>query len=226
METMFTTNPGRAAYMKFLDYLSSNSAALGIPYVSMDNANVSPYTIRLHTKLVAGQNSYEFNFKNIPGLLSIEKTLADSDIFQGFGIALGIQRYNPASPDFSKPIWTYPDTTEFTTVAPGLELIYNGHSTLNTDGTDRIQKFDNHLFRCAPGGGGIYGPSYEERGYYLFPGYPIILGSKTNKFTVAVAQGDTTTVPIGGSGATSNNLVLLIHGFRFTGVNNGTGCNV
>ena len=99
MQQIFSTEAYRAANYKFLDYLSLNSNKLGIgSNVDMDNANIQPYTIRLHAKLVNGQNTYEFRLKGAIAPLSIEKTLADSDIFQGYAMALCLQLQilNPA----------------------------------------------------------------------------------------------------------------------------------
>ncbi len=223
LQQNFVSNDYRAALHKFVDHLQGNGSAYGLAApVTMENAVIAPYTIRMHTSLKAGTNSYDFDLKNGIAPLAIEKRLADSDIFQAFGMSLSLQQYDPAAADFSKPLWTHPDATAFGTGAPCCELIYAGNTTFNTDGTNRIQNFDNSLFRFAPGGNLVYGSSFEERGYYLFAGYPIILGNKVNKITVNLAPGATTNIP--GTGAASNNLVVLIHGFRFTGVNNGGAC--
>ena len=224
MQQIFSTEAYRAANYKFLDYLSLNSNKLGIgSNVDMDNANIQPYTIRLHAKLVNGQNTYEFRLKGAIAPLSIEKTLADSDIFQGYAMALCLQQYDPTAPDFKSGLWSYPDATQFAAFAPPLELIYAGNTIINTDGTNRLQNFDNHLFRTAPGGPAVYGPSMEERGYYVFPSYPILFGSKSNTITVNLAQGSTTA--IANTGANTNNIVILLHGFRFTGIS-AAGCQV
>ncbi|MCC7026729.1 MAG: hypothetical protein IT265_07215 [Saprospiraceae bacterium] len=220
----FTTDSYRAALLKFIENLNANRFKLGInEEITLDNANIAPYTVRLHSKLASGQNSYDLDLKTGSGVV-VEKKLVDSDIFQAFGMAMGIQRYDPTAPDFSKPIWFSPDATEFTTAAPQLELLYNGDSTINTDGTNRLQRFDNHLFRTAPSGQAVYGPSFQERGYYIFPSYPVFYGSKVNKVTINLAPGATNL--IAGAGVTSNNLVILLTGFRFNGINSGTGCNV
>lgn len=236
---IFSSEPYRAAAHVFVDKLNTNAAAWGISTdVNLDNALIMPYTIRLHVKLEANKNSYELDLKNggTPGLSSIERRLTDGDIFQAFATSVGIQKYDhtAATPDFSQPIFNAPDPQYFNAAneKAALELIYNGTSDLVTDGTSRIMSFDNHLFRyaapgtfngtvAAPVDNSQYGPTFEERGYYVYPLYPIVFGSKNNKFKLNLAPGST--AAIAQAGTSANNLVVLIHGFKFSGTTSGTG---
>lgn len=235
MEQIFVVDPYRNALHNFINTLNENAGAFGIPGgINLSNANLQPYTLRLHTQLKAGANSYDLDLKNANNQLSIEKRLVDGDIFQAYGMCMAIQKYDPTAPDFSTQLLTHPDPTYFPDIeAKCLELLYNGKTVFNTNSTNRIQDFDNHLFRYSPPGvftGTLaapvtnpgYGATLEQRGYYIFPSYPIIEGNKTNKIQVNLAQGATTN--IGGTGADSNNLVILIHGFRYSGFNGGGSC--
>lgn len=234
MDQIFVVDPHRNALHNFVKNLNDNAGEFGInAEVNLANANIQPFVLRLHRNLEAGTNSYDFDLKQGPNQLSVEKRLVDGDIFQALGMALCVQKYDPAAPDFSTQLLTHPDPTYFgANEAKALELVYNGKTQFSTDSTNRIQDLDNHLFRvsqqgvftgtiAAPTTNPSYGPSFPERGYYMFAGYPIIQGRKVNRVTVNLAQGSSTN--IGGTGANKNNLVVLIYGFKFSGFSSMPG---
>lgn len=234
----FVQNPWRASAFAFIAKLQSLALAgvQGIPSdLTEDNANIQPFIIRVHQSIVNGTTSYSFDLKagNTPGL-SIEKKLTNNDVFMLVSSALCLQKYDPAAPDFSKPLFTHPDPTYFTAaIAAQLELIYGGKMSLKAGSNNRIDMLDTSLLRYSPGAnfnGTVtapvdnpqYGPYAEDRGYFDHGIYPIIFGNETNVVEFSLAQGSTAS--IADTGANKNNLVYLGLGWKFLGTTSNSSC--
>lgn len=223
MTNIFSVNNFRAAGFVFKEYLAKEMGS------SPDQIAISPYVVRVTKPLSATESSYDFTFTNSQTKNASELLLADSDIIQIYGISLGIQKFAAAATDFSTIQYNWPDPAVFTAgtgaEAKSLELIYGGLFNLWTGNTLRIPNLHNSVFRTAPSGGGIYGPTAEERGYFIPNEYPVMYGNKQNRVNVSVAIGDKTAMPQ--SGATANNLVLQFLCFRYNGQNSDvTGCSL
>lgn len=220
---MFALDRRRASFYIFLEALSKL-----FPGISAENALIMPFVIRVHQTLVNGRSKYTLDLAvGTSNQVAVEKKLQKSDVFMLTGLKLGIQKYDPANPDFNSPIFGYADPTFFTAaIAKQIEKIFQGNLSLKTGTQTRIDQLDNDLLKLVPNGNFAgtlaaptdypeHGGSLEGKGYFDLGSYPILLGENKNTIEIELASGDIS--GIADTGAGSNNLVLMALGWVYRG---------
>jgi len=237
MNEIFIQNPRRQSFQIFKDKLAQVLTDIGQPY-DPEKALIMPYLVRVHTPLVNGRSSYGLDLvTGTSTLLGVEKKMEKSDIFMIQSIGLGIQKYDPTSPDFAGPIFNYPDPVYFTAAtAAQLNKIYEGKLSLKVGSQTMIDSLDNLLLKFVPNGnfaGTIASPtdlaevgaSNEARGLQDLGSYPILIGDNKNQVEISLAPG--TIDAIAGSGTGANNLVFLALGWVYRGFVGSNGqCSI
>ncbi|HMW39299.1 MAG: hypothetical protein K1X68_13665 [Saprospiraceae bacterium] len=227
-QEMFVQNPRRQGLKIFQDALANIQKLQGL--YDENGALIMPFIIRAHKALSTTSSKYTFDLGiGTSALLQPENKLQKSDVAMITQVALGIQKYDPASPDFNQPILHAPDPI-YHGVNPGkaLEKVYQGKSTLKTGSQIRIDGLSNLVLRYNPGDGFAgtlaaptdfpqYGPEDVNRGFFDLGGYPILDGELQNQWEVELATGDLTNIVDGATAANSNNLVLLLLGWVYRG---------
>ena len=232
----FVQNPIRASYYAFLSALDKMKGTNGVPVdFNPETSIVQPLILRVHQLFASGKSKYTFDLKsgNTPGL-DIEKKMQPSDVFMMTALALGIQKYNPAGPDYNQPVFTEADPGYFGAAeAAALEKLYGGKIGLKSGSNTRISDLDTSIFKFAPAkafagtfaaptGHSQYGSSHAERGYVDLGAYPILLGQESNTVDVELASGNT--ADIAGTAPNNNNLVLFVLGWVYRGSSNNGSC--
>lgn len=145
------------------------------------------------------------------------------------GIKVAVQKYDPTSPDFDSPSFTFPDPVYFgATVAKKIAKIFQGNLSLKTGTQTRIDRLDLDLAMFVPKDGFAgtlgtptdypqHGGEDREKGYYDLGSYPLILGENQNTVEIELAQGDITGITDGATPANSNNLVFYALGWVYRG---------
>jgi hypothetical protein len=229
MDNYFLSRDYRQAMMAF-------STHLGVTPTQLDKSAMTPFEIQLHSKLADGTNSYELDLRSGSGV-SVESKLLAGEIFFCYGMAISVTKYDPAAPSRTKPYLQSPDPGFFPANEVGpLELIWNGDVSITVGSVNKVQKLKANHFRFAPAAGYLgghaaltalaqYGPSFEERGFFLWGLYPIFSGDEANKISLSLAPGTTTNLQ-GTAGAGTNNLVFQLVGFKYSGSNGGGNCSI
>jgi len=204
--------------------------------VNMNDYVISPHTLRLERRAVAGQNAYSFDFYQNPGAdRPQEHKLNRNDVLAITEIALGVTKEDTSTtpPRYGNyPLFTFPDPVFFLgvptapalTEAQCLETIYNGKLSLKTNNTDRLPSLLTSHLRYRPQSASTgalhpeYGPSLPERGFFPIEPQLILNGQQNNTATLEIGSGETAAIA-GGINAsnvavnTRNVIVLLVHGF-------------
>ena len=176
-QEMFVQNPRRQGLKIFQDALANIQKLQGL--YDENGALIMPFIIRAHKALSTTSSKYTFDLGiGTSALLQPENKLQKSDVAMITQVALGIQKYDPASPDFNQPILHAPDPI-YHGVNPGkaLEKVYQGKSTLKTGSQIRIDGLSNLVLRYNPGDGFAgtlaaptdfpqYGPEDVNRGFF------------------------------------------------------------
>jgi len=231
VDTIIITRDYRQAVMAFAGKLNVSASDL-------DMANITPYDIELHTPLSNTSNTYSLDFKDGGGK-SWEKRLKSGELFFAYGIGIFVTKYDPAAMSQNRPYFSYPDPNFFATAgeSAALELIWNGDVDLITNSVNRIMGFKAHHFRTVPKGNytgtpgtptalNEWGPSFEQRGFYLPALYPLFDGDETNTIKLTLGVGSQTGVA-GGAGVLQNQLIFKLTGFKYSGgLPNPGSCNV
>jgi hypothetical protein len=223
------TSPQRANYNRFNNHLFDAGlvAAGSTPLITQKD-------LRLEVALSAQKSSYRLDTRegnsNVDGPLEIK--LNQNDIFMVTAIGVALRKVNG---DVHKPLQTFPDPKYFAGAgeAQALEAIYNGTMSVTTDSLKRVDEMALHHCRFVPGVQNDttdnilpgYGPTLEERGYFTINPNIILDGSKSNIIDVILGAGSL--AAIAGPGPDVNHLVVLLHGFLFSGqVAGPEGCLV
>lgn len=237
MNEIFIQNPRRQSYQIFKDKLEGVLAKLGQSF-DPENALIMPYLVRVHTALVNGKSNYVLDLvTGTSSLLGVEKKIEKSDILMIQSIGLGLQKYDPASPDFAGPIFNYPDPVYFTAAtAAQLNKIYEGKLSMKVGSQTIIDSLDNLLLKFVPNGNfagtvgtptdlAEVGASNEARGLQDLGSYPILIGDNKNQVEISLAPGDISAIASTGTG--TNNLVFLALGWVYRGsVGNNGQCSI
>lgn len=233
MEQIFIQNQRRQSYKAFVEFLKTQKPL----EFDETTALIMPMVLRVHKALAAGLSKYSLDLGvGTANLLAVENKLQKNDIAILTNVALGIQKYDPASPDFDKPIMHAEDPVYFgANPSKALSKIYHGKSSLKSGSQVRIDGLSNLLFRYNPGDGFAgtvaaptdfpqYGPENENRGFYDLGAFQVLYGENQNIWEVELASGDTTNIVDGATAANSNNLVFLGLGWVYRGQSaNGVG---
>lgn len=227
-------------YLLNRDYrlaLFAFAATLGVAASQIDAASISPFDVELHQPLSNSTTTYSSELKTGSGK-SWESKLTSGDIFFCYGMAIQVTKYDhTAATAYNRPLYSYPEPAVFpTTEGIDLEKIWNGSLEVKTGSTVRVSNWRAQHFRYVPVANQVganltpsvlpsYGPSFEERGFHLWAGYPIFKGDESNVITLNLAPGTNTAIA-GTAGVGQNQLVFKLTGFKYTGPSSVGGCTV
>ena len=181
---------------------------------------VQPQTLRVHKQLIAGKNSYTFDFYETPNSdHPLDIKLNRNDAFFASHIGVWVKRRGNSEAtrnDGSYPYFTFPDPNYFLGANAGANLpewqalycVYNGTITLKTKPTERLIKFaaTNCLYvpertwqgTAATSQAAVeqpqWGADQEKRGLYHLPELVILGGNEDNTAEITLATGDTTNI--------------------------------
>jgi len=204
--------------------------------------------LRLEQLLSPIRDNYTFNLYETPGADRPQETrLNRNDMFFVRGLAVCVYKQDDTQDPAqygNSPLFTYPDPNFFNGTLAGsvdewasLELIWNGSTSFLTDPVTRIQKFLNFNCRYAPERAFMetaynyaagpptnptfpgYGPTDEQRGFFMFSYMPAIYGNMNNRAQIELGVGDRGTIDgatdaAGEAVTTRNVLALLLKGYK------------
>jgi len=181
---------------------------------------------------------------------SEEYKLNSTSVFFVTHVALNVKKFSKVDTVLNNAnykLWTYNDENYFVgaataaaTEAQSLETIWQGRLSFKTNNFSRFTDIFTNKMKYVPADQFInlavtgqvahtypsYGADYDQRGYHELHGNLILNGADDNIVTLNLGAGDTSAIAgdgteLGEGKDICNKLVLLIHGYEFTGAMDG-----